>query len=793
METDARTQSTLAVGPSPRSVSDGGGFDVSRRSSLDMPDSSVVIPPVDGHPSAGDGSIGADLSSDSENSTSRFEATGFDPDGPGQILFSQFEAPRFTGSVSFDPSLDRRTQDSLPNSRERGPHVFPGPGETIGEFRLLAALGRGVRGAVFLADQPNLAHRTVVVKLTPRDGGEHLSLARLQHPNIVPLYCVQDVESLDLRLLCMPYLGGIPLSRILAELEGIPIPRRTGRHILDAIDSSRAESPIGNTDQRPARAFLARASYQQAVCWIGACLADALDFAHRRGLVHLDLKPSNILLAADATPMLLDFHLAQPPITPTETGRRWLGGTPHYMAPEHRLAMAEIQEGRPISVAVDGRSDLYALGLVLYQMVGGVTAKGPYPVARIQFRRPASVPVGLGDILARCLADDPSGRYPNPGQLAEDLRRHMTDLPLRGVRNRSLIERGRKWCRRHPGLSLRLVRTAIALAATLVVGGVLVVVDEGRRLRQAETMLAEGRRHIDRGDLASATIEVRQGLSALGSIWLLGNGLHSDRLEALRRDLRTQLSRARRGKLAGELHAAVSQLRLLYGAPIEPGPTLQSLERRLQTTWDSRLDVIRRLEGPGGALSSDRLSDVLDLGILLADLHVRVAKSEDQAAARREALLILNQAEDLFGSSPVLTHERHAYERALGLPVHETSRNGDRVPRTAWESYALGRSLMADGDLEAAGRAFDRAIELRPQDIATQFSRGLCAYRRGLYQEALRAFDVCAALAPETAACYYNRGLTHAALGQLDLSRRDIERARRLAPKEDFFSAPAVK
>ncbi len=793
METDVRTPSTVAVGPVPRSVSDDRGCETSRQSGHDVSNSSVVIPPVDDQRSAADGSIQADDSSDFENTLSRFEATGFEADGPGQNLTSRFEAPRFSEPLSAEASIDPRTQDSEPNVREQAPQVFPGPGETIGEFRLLAAMGRGVRGAVFLADQPNLAHRPVVVKLTPRDGGEHLSLARLQHPNIVPLYGVQDIESLDLRLLCMPYLGGIPLSRILAELEGIEISCRTGRHILDAIDASRAESPIVLPDQRPARTFLARASYQQAICWIGSCLADALDFAHRRGLVHLDLKPSNILLAADATPMLLDFHLAQPPIGPTETGHRWLGGTPHYMAPEHRLAMTEIQEGRPISVAVDGRSDLYALGLVLYQMLGGATANGPYPVARLQFRRPAGVSVGLGDILARCLADDPGSRYPNPGQLAEDLRRHMSDLPLRGVRNRSLIERGQKWFRRHPGLPLRLVRTAIAMVVTLTVSGTLVIVDEGRRLREAETRLAEGRRHIDRGDLASATIVVRQGLSSLRSIWLLGTRMHPDRLQALRRDLEAQLSRAHREKAAGEWHEAVSHLRLLYGVPIEPGPAVQSLECRLQATWNSRVDVIRRLAGPEGKLSPDLRCDVLDLGILLADLHVRLADGEHRTAARREAIVILDQAERLFGSSPVLSHERCTHAKAIGLPIQETAREYEGIPRTAWESYALGRSLMADGNLEAAGRAFDRAIELRPQDVATQFSRGLCAYRRGLYEEALRAFDICAALAPKTAACYYNRGLTQAALGRLDLSRRDIEHARRLAPKDASFSTLAVQ
>jgi serine/threonine protein kinase len=312
------------------------------------------------------------------------------------------------------------------------PH-FPAVGETVGEFRLLAALGRGVRGAVFLADQPSLANRPVVLKVTPRDGREHLSLAQLRHPHIVPLYFVQDLSGRDLRLLCMPYLGGASLGHLLTELGRIPIDRQHGRDLLAALDRAQAEAPFPVPGQGPARPFLARASYLRAVCWIGACLADALDFAHRRGLVHLDLKPTNILLAADGTPLLLDFHLAQPPIRQNECGQRWMGGTPHYMSPEQRVAMIEIHEGRAVTVAVDGRSDIYALGLVLYQMLGGAISSGPYPIFRIAFRRPPRVPVGMADIVARCLAMNPEHRYPDAALLAEDLRRHLADLPLRGA------------------------------------------------------------------------------------------------------------------------------------------------------------------------------------------------------------------------------------------------------------------------------------------------------------------------------------------------------------------------
>ena len=106
--------------------------------------------------------------------------------------------------------------------------TFPESGQRLGEFQLLCELGRGAAGRVFLATQSALSDRPLVVKLTPRSGDEHLSLARLQHTHIVPLYLVQDFPTENLRALCMPYLGGTslgPRARGLAS----PTSRRTQR------------------------------------------------------------------------------------------------------------------------------------------------------------------------------------------------------------------------------------------------------------------------------------------------------------------------------------------------------------------------------------------------------------------------------------------------------------------------------------------------------------------------------------------------------------------------------------
>ncbi len=235
------------------------------------------------------------------------------------------------------------------------PPALPAAGETLGDFLLLAELGRGARGRCFLAAQPSLSHRQVVLKVTPDDHGEHLSLARLQHTHIMPLYSEHAFPGRRLRVLCMPYLGGTTLARILAELGSMPAGRRTGQSLLDVLDRAQQASPWPQSGASPTGRFLARSSYVRAICWIGACLADALQYAHERGLVLMDVKPSNILMTADGQPMLLDFHLASAPIARDEPPSEGVGGTPGYMSPEQEALIAAMDSGRAVLAEIDAR------------------------------------------------------------------------------------------------------------------------------------------------------------------------------------------------------------------------------------------------------------------------------------------------------------------------------------------------------------------------------------------------------------------------------------------------------
>jgi serine/threonine protein kinase/tetratricopeptide (TPR) repeat protein len=654
-------------------------------------------------------------------------------------------------------------------SRLAGPSL-PAPGEMLGEFRLLAELGRGTQGRVFLATQPPLADRPVVLKLGPCAGREHLSLARLQHTHIVPLHSVHDFPDRRLRALCIPYFGGATLDRLVEAIQSRPPAQRTGQHIREALREMPPSDSQAVPVEGPCCQFLARVSYVQAVCWIGACLADALHYAHERNLLHLDLKPSNVLLAADGQPMLLDFHLARAPIAAGSPAPLWLGGTPGYMAPEHQAALEAVARREPVAVAVDVGADIYALGILLYEVLGGrLPSPIEWPVRSLRRLNP-QVTTGLADLVVRCLNPAPEERYPTASALASDLRRHLADLPLRGVPNRNLVERWGKWRRRRRHV---LPLLGLLLAVMVAIGFALNHV--GRQVDKARTTLKDGQVHLDQHRYAEALDTMKYGLALVEDL-----PFHADLKHQFRDEMRT----AERGNAIGELHLLSESLRPLYSATALSEMQARAAEAHCRTIWQKRDVIVQRL-GPSSALELERQvrADLLDLAILGVHLRVRLASRSDTELARRRALEILDEAETLFGPSCVLSRERQAHAQALGLiDVAEAAARqaAALAPHTAWDHCAVGLVHFRAGDYWRAAEEMDHALELEPNSLWPNFYCGSCAYHLGDFEGAATAFSVCVALAPQCAWCYANRGLAFASLGKMGKALRDYDHALRL-------------
>jgi serine/threonine protein kinase len=329
---------------------------------------------------------------------------------------------------------------------------LPGPGQTIDDFDLLELLGTGSFARVFLARQRSLG-RLVALKVSRNRGQEARTLANLEHDHIVRVFSEVVDREHDLRLLCMQYVPGTTLEKVITRLRELPPDQRNGRAILDFVDSQSTGTTALDLGALRDREALGKMDLIEAGCWMGARLAEALAHAHDQGVLHRDIKPANVLINRYGRPLLVDFNVAtgKPDAQATDDGETLFGGTLAYMAPEHIDAFNS-EDYTPIE-AVNAQSDIYSLGLVVYELFSCQMA---FPVADMHGRKISevlwemagqrragapSLPVDLGAlpalkrVLARCLAPRPEDRYQSAAELAVELdscrehRRVQRDLP----------------------------------------------------------------------------------------------------------------------------------------------------------------------------------------------------------------------------------------------------------------------------------------------------------------------------------------------------------------------------
>ncbi len=361
--------------------------------------------------------------------------------------------------LSQDPELQALQENIL----------WPEAGDHFLHFELIAEIGRGAFGRVFLATEPALGGRQIVVKIAPHAGGEAEILGKLQHPNIVPVYSLQEDETTGMAAICMPYMGQATLCHVLDQAfhQGRP-PLQAGA-ILEAIAS--ADNGLNLLESSLPALILRKGSYVNGIIYLACQLADALAHSHGRGIYHRDLKPSNVLMASDGKPLLLDFNLSVNAGIP-----EWkIGGTLPYMAPEELAYLVRVK-GESHARHYDPRSDLFSLGVILYELLTGMLPFRPLPCERplkeiadqlLQQQKNGPRPIQeqnsqvdghLARLVESCLEFDPERRPQTAQQLADLLRQEL-----------SATRRSRRWMRNHPricsgvGVLSLLVVFAIAM------------------------------------------------------------------------------------------------------------------------------------------------------------------------------------------------------------------------------------------------------------------------------------------------------------------------------------------
>jgi tetratricopeptide (TPR) repeat protein len=527
-------------------------------------------------------------------------------------------------------------------------------GRHIGPYRVLGEIGHGGMGAVYRAIRDDDQYqKQVAIKLVrgglgsdyllERFKAERQILANLEHPNIARLIDGGTTEE------GWPYFS-------MEYVEGEPIDR-----YCDARDISLRQ----------------RLELFQTVC-------SAVQYAHQRLVIHRDLKPSNILVTAEGSPKLLDFGIAKL-LSSDGADSAPLTAMP-LMTPEY--ASPEQVKGQMITTA----SDVYSLGLILYELLARARAyelktRSPEEIARIvgQFepQRPSAVAPraicrqltgDLDTIVLKALRKEPERRYPSVQELSEDIRRHLSGLPVR-ARPDTLSYRAGKFVLRHKaGLT-----GTVLVAASLVVG--IVATARQARIAEANRVRAE-RRFNDVRKMAGAFLfdfhDAIQNLPGSTPARELVVKRATEYLDGLSKEAASDVS------LQRELATAFQRLGQIQGAGVGAnlGETQGALESYGKALAIRQALLVRRPVDP---------VDLQGLGELQLEMANLFTSRGDLASAETALRAGLQQLENLSSSGHAAGDLRHplsvGYQR-LGY-VH--ARRGDQ--RAALEASEKATSF----------------------------------------------------------------------------------------------------
>jgi tetratricopeptide (TPR) repeat protein len=599
------------------------------------------------------------------------------------------------------------------------------PVERIGPYRLLRRIGAGASGAVFEA-QDEVLGRAVAIKILGPDllgtgeRGERFerevrALARLRHPNVVQVFAAG--ESVGLRYIAMELVAGRSLAEVLASAaaEGVKV-------------------PVANV-----------------LRW-GAQIARALEAAHMAGVLHRDVKPSNIRIASDGRAVLLDFGLAREDDAATLTETGGFRGSPQYASPE-QIGV----EG----VAIDVRTDVYALGATLYEALAGVA---PFrastreqlfrqilteePIAL--FRIDPHVPRDVATVVHAAIEKEPRRRYGSAASFAADLEAAAEGRPV-SVRPPSAVGRLSRWARRHPARA--------AVAGLLAIGLPLVTFLGGFLLANLET--------IERGVEATRGLEMsrllQEGFFEYGegdvevAVRCFEDALRSDAgsEEAIAGLALTQLKRGDITRARAVLSAVPDrsrawvigledEIRVKSGGPPESRAAAQPARSAVDHFVAGMVELNRyhHRELAAAAPAVEHLERaVLESRVPNPLYYVELGHAAWHAGAHAEARRVAAAIETLF-------------------------------PPTPERSFAVGRTLLG-ADPSRAWDALEAAADPPPRSIQAR----LMIVLRLAESMRKRSLDVALALGNKTLALDPKRAQAHHALGVVHLMRRDTDLA----------------
>ncbi len=613
----------------------------------------------------------------------------------------------------------------------------------FGPYRVVGRLGGGGMGVVYRAVQEDLERDVAIKTIRPellhfRDARARFrreveTLARLSHPGIVPVFGSGEEQGAP--WFAMQHVAGASLAQLLNRLRGRDPAELTGRDLRAALVDELGEDEGGVVDQ--SSDLLRGSSWIEICISLGRDVAAALDHAHCAGVLHRDVKPSNLLLGRDGRVRLFDFGLARQDgedLQVTRTGAM-VGSLP-YMAPEQVRG-----------VEVDRRTDVYGLAATLVELA---TLRPPFDVSdperlrasildgqlpRLTARNRA-MPRDLATVLAKAMERDPEQRYASATEFSADLQAVVESRPIL-ARPAGPVLQLRRWARRRPAHAVALAATVAFLVALPIVLGVANA-RISRALERAEARFGDAQEAIVGLAATVADQELRDvpGMGAIREDVLARSLAMYDRLVPDKPDdvdvlfqrallqrqlasLRFELGRVEDAKRLGDAAEAWMRERLerAPGDGVVLAALVDLLVDRSSLGGEGALELLDEV-----LLLLDRapVDERVDAGDLLvmrrqalhnrANLLRRAGRAEDAFAAAERACDV---ADDLLGISP----------------------DGDARARLAsGESRGLRAMLHHDADRDAdALRDFERAEQVL-SDLVADVPRPIHRFRLGIVQ-----------------------------------------------------------
>lgn len=690
----------------------------------------------------------------------------------------------------------------LTETLDRESANFPQVGATFCGYYLIAELGRGALARVYVARQPDLAERWVVLKITQRLTMEAEKLACLQHSGIIPVYSIHQADKLY--CICMPYLGAITLGNLLADgrlfnhaddstqsLVSTLVAKRLSTIVstLGGPTYSLSKSEFGesslNTQQQPTltancdemtlgeqlglaeladslqRHFL---NQNSVVAKVGLMkqLAEAMGYAHSRHIVHRDLKPENLLIANDGRLIVLDFNLAA-----SDSSRRSevAGGTLPYMSPQQLRSLN-------CGGAHSPQDDVFAMGVIFYQLL---TGKMPFEQVRsseVDFEavalQHATVPTScrtidatiaqsLDAIVMKCLASNEQQRYPSAKEVCDDLQCFVDHRVLMHASDRSPMERLQKFVKRNPVFTST---TTVMAMSTMVVAGLIVGL---LFVRNRATKLEASARVAHLRDSLPETLAMLR--SPGGELELIANGIESA----------TTLLQA--WQIADRTPMLKDQLKNL--TDIEQAEVMQHLGDLLFAMASAEAQLAFKDQGSHDERIVNSIKWNRMAAELVPELHQLTSfrqqslESQLQQTKRQPTTLEIDQIKHSDNHFLLMLVAREQGNTERWLYYADQLVNERPADPTRW--FTLASARLAAGDLVRACDAFDVSVKLQPKSATALFWRGVARLQAGEASTAREDFSQCIALRPDWVPPRYNRALSHrvtmdftAALDDLD-------------------------